>query len=251
MSADISASSAPPSPHNPEDRLLKVGGITPFTATDYPGKLAAVIFVQGCPWRCDYCHNPHLQLRTIDSPQPWTQVLALLKRRVGLIDGVVFCGGEPTTDPGLHDAILEVRELGFAVGLHTAGAYPKRLASVLPLLDWIGFDIKAPFAQYDRITGVADSGRHARLALEAILASGVDYECRTTIHPALLPEAVIIEMAEMLAHMGVRNYALQVFRAQGCRDNLLNAVGTAGYPSEAVVERVKGLFSGFVLRRGE
>lgn len=57
---------------------LKVGGITPFSATDYPGKLALVVFVQGCPWRCGYCHNPHLQTRTDDSPLAWADVLALL-----------------------------------------------------------------------------------------------------------------------------------------------------------------------------
>src|SRR2546425_1022480 len=84
-------------------RWPKVGGVTPFSATDYPGKLAAVIFIQGCPWRCGYCHNPHLQLRTGASLLRWPQVIDLLQRRVGLIDAVVFSGGEPTTDPALGD----------------------------------------------------------------------------------------------------------------------------------------------------
>ena len=82
---------------------LVIGGFVSFTATDYPGKLAAVVFCQGCPWRCGYCHNPHLQERTRDSPLSWSALLTGLERRVGLLDAVVFCGGEATMDPALGD----------------------------------------------------------------------------------------------------------------------------------------------------
>ena len=212
--------------------MLKIGGIVPFSATDYPDKLAAVIFVQGCPWRCGYCHNPHLQARQAESLLHWPRVLEMLGRRVGLIDGVVFSGGEPTIDPALVDAIADVRNLGFYVGLHTACIYPKNLAEILPSLDWVGCDVKAPFDRYERITGIKDSGIEARACVEAIVASGVDYECRTTLHPALLREDEIVELAEALAGMGIRNYALQQFRAQGCADASLNAAAAA-CPSEA------------------
>lgn len=229
-------------------RSLKVGGITPFTATDYPGKLAAVVFVQGCPWRCGYCHNPHLQPRLTHSPMPWSQVLELLRRRVGLIDAVVFSGGEPTVDPALADAIGAVRALGFEVGLHSAGTYPKRLAEILPLLDWVGLDIKAPFAHYKRITRIGASGEKALAAAEAILSSGVDYEFRTTIHPSLLSEADILALAQSLAQMGAQNYVLQVFRAQGSRDQALNAVAMAAYPGAELLRQVAQLFPSFNLR---
>src|SRR5690606_13375313 len=119
------------------------------------------IFVQGCPWRCGYCHNPHLQARTPHSPISWTDTLALLHRRQGLIDAVVFSGGEPTMDPGLADAMHETRALGFKIGLHSGGTHPERLTSVLPLIDWIGFDVKALFADYARVTQVAGSGASA------------------------------------------------------------------------------------------
>lgn len=105
-------------------RQLKVGGFTPFSATDYPGKLAAVVFVQGCPWRCGYCHNPHLQPRSEHSPLPWTQVLALLTQRLGLIDAVLFSGGEPTMDAALADAMREVRTLGLASACTPPGLTP-------------------------------------------------------------------------------------------------------------------------------
>lgn len=232
------------------ERLLKVGGVTAFTATDYPGQLAAVVFVQGCPWRCGYCHNPHLQARPPVGEMHWPAVLRKLERRVGLVDAVVFSGGEPTMDPALPDAIAEVKALGFKVGLHTACIYPKQLAAVLPLVDWVGFDIKAPFARYERITGVADSGVQARACAEAIVASGVAYECRTTIHPSLLSEAEVLELAATVAGLGVDNYALQMFRPIGCTDSALNAIATAGYPGEDALARIASQFARFTLRRG-
>lgn len=231
-------------------RSLKVGGITPFTATDYPGKLAAVVFVQGCAWQCGYCHNPHLQLRLKQSPLQWSRVLGLLEKRVGLIDAVVFSGGEPTLDPALPDAIADVRKLGFEVGLHSGGIYPKQLKAVLPLLDWIALDIKAPFDRYERVTGVADSGQSAHASAEAVLESGIPHEFRTTVHQALLSEADVTDLAQTLAGMGVQNYALQSFRMQGCRNKELKAVPGAGVLSDALVHRVSGLFRDFTVHNG-
>jgi pyruvate formate lyase activating enzyme len=233
MSAGISASSRPGLPADAATasapRLLKVGGVTPFTATDYPGKLAAVVFVQGCPW---------------------SRILALLERRIGLIDAVVFSGGEPTMDPALADAIADVRALGFGVGLHSGGIYPKRLAEILPLVDWIGLDIKAPFDQrYDRVTGVAGSAAQALESAQAVIASKASCEFRTTIHPSLLSEDDILELATGLAAMGVTNYVLQLFRAQGCDSDALKDVSVAGYPGSEVIERVAALFPHFTLRR--
>lgn len=232
-----------------DGRPLKVGGYTPFSTTDYPGHLSAVVFVQGCPWRCGYCHNPHLQQRTRASPLSWGALLAGLERRVGLLDAVVFCGGEATMDPALGDAIAQVRALGFKVGLETACIYPDRLKTLLPALDWVGFDVKAPFARYAEITGVAGSGEPARESVEEILASGVDYECRTTVHPAQLPPATLIELAATLAGMGVNNYALQEFRATGCADEALVAAAVAGYPGEDTLARIAPMFARFAMRR--
>jgi pyruvate formate lyase activating enzyme len=248
MNAAISRSGAWPRHAEMEARLLKVGGLTPFSATDLPGSLSAVVFVQGCPWRCRYCHNPHLQARTAASPIDWADVLALLERRVGLVDAVVFSGGEPTMDPALESAIAQVRQLGFRIGMHTACIYPQRLAQVLPLLDWIGFDVKAPFGNYDKITRVTDSGAQVRACTELIVASGIAHDCRTTIHPSLLAEHEILELARTLSGIGVRNYSLQQFRATGCSDRALNAVASKAYPSAATVSKLARLFPQFTLR---
>lgn len=226
---------------------LRVGGIVPFTATDFPGRFAAAVFVQGCPWRCGYCHNPHLQPRRRGA-HAWADLIALLERRAGLLDGVVFSGGEPTIDPALPDAIAEVRSLGLAVGLHTACIYPRRLATVLPMLDWVGFDIKAPFANYEKVTGVPGSGEPARQCMEMIIASGVAHECRTTLHPALVSEHEVEQLAGALAEAGVRNYALQMFRAQGCGNGALAASAASGYVSAMALARVAARFEQFTLR---
>ena len=233
----------------PSTKPLKVGGITPFSATDYPGQLAAVVFVQGCPWRCGYCHNPHLQSRTRDSPLAWAQVLALLQRRVGLIDAVVFSGGEPTIDRALGNAMREVRALGFGVGLHTAGMYPRRLQEVLPLVDWVGMDIKATQQGYDAITRTADSAKTVWASAKLLVASGVAHEFRTTVHPGLHTPSEILALAQTLSAMGVRNYVLQVFRSTGCKDDDLNVISTEKFPSADLIENMSALFESFVLRR--
>lgn len=229
---------------------LRVGGLTAFTATDFPGKLAAAVFIQGCPWRCGYCHNPHLQLRQ-RAPLSWADVMALLVRRAGLLDGVVFSGGEPTMDPALPFAMAAARQMGLAVGLHTACIYPRQLKEVLPMVDWVGFDIKAPFEAYPRVTGVFDSGTPARACMEMIIESGVAHECRTTLHPDLLSEGEVETLAATLAAAGVRNYAIQTFRAQGCADAGLNAAAgavTGAVMGDAALRRIAARFEQFIFR---
>ena len=159
--------------------MLRVGGLTRLSATDYPGKLAAVVFCQGCAWRCGYCHNPELQPVHGRQEIPWADVLAFLERRRGLLDAVVFSGGEPTLQPGLAAAMREVKAMGFLVGLHTAGIVPRRLAEVLPLLDWVAMDAKARFEEHERVTRVRGSARRARQSLDLIVASGVARELHT------------------------------------------------------------------------
>jgi pyruvate formate lyase activating enzyme len=166
----------------------RVGGLAPLTTIDFPGRLAAVVFFQGCPWRCVYCHNPHLIPANAPPALAWEDALAFLERRRGLLDGVVFSGGEPTLQAALPEAMREVRALGFQVALHTAGMYPERLAAVLPLVDWVGLDIKAPRAAYPRITGAPCAGDAVFESLSLILAAGVEHELRCTWPP---PAAVL------------------------------------------------------------
>lgn len=222
--------------------MLRVGGLTPLSTTDWPDRLVAVVFCQGCPWRCGYCHNPGLLPARSGDEISWEAVLTFLRRRQGLLDGVVFSGGEPTAQSGLAEAIRDVRALGFQVGLHTGGAYPRRLTEVLPLLDWVGFDVKAAFDDYARITRVATSGEAARASLDALLASGVEHEIRTTVHPALHSDAEIVSLARALAARGVRQHVVQAFRREGCTDAELNREAARARPWGALETEGAGLF---------
>jgi pyruvate formate lyase activating enzyme len=206
-------------------RSLRVGGLVPFTSVDYPGRLSAVVFCQGCPWRCRYCHNTHLQPFG-PGLMEWADIEAFLADRRGFLDAVVFSGGEPTAQSGLARAVATVKAMGFLVGLHTAGLNPPRFRRVLPWVDWVGFDVKAPFdARYDAITGRAGSGRAALASLRHLLASGVACQLRTTIHPRLLSEADREELQEQLKALGAEPTLWQTFRATGCRDESLTTAG--------------------------
>ena len=234
------------------DGALRVGGFTPLSLSDWPGQLAAVVFCQGCPWRCGYCHNPHLIPPRAATSLEWRDVFSFLERRRGLLDAVVFSGGEPLLQAGIGRALAAVKALGFKLGLHTAGAYPRRLAALLPSLDWIAMDIKAPFARYAATTGVAGSGAPALESARLILASGVDYEFRTTVHPDLLPAAQLAALAGSLAQLGARHYALQEFRPQGCASHKLNAACTAPFLNEATLSgAIAPLFDSFCVRHSD
>ena len=178
---------------------------------------------------------------------PWRAVLDFLDRRQGLLDGVVFCGGEPTVDRNLGTAIETVRQRGFKVGLHTAGIYPDRLRALLPKLDWVGFDVKAPFADYAETTGARASGARAQESLNYLLASGVAYEVRTTRHPALLSSGKLRSMSASLRRQGVETFALQEFRADGCSDARLDSRPPP--LDDDAVSHLKQLFPTFILRR--
>lgn len=192
---------------------LKIGGLARMSGCDWPDRLVATIFCQGCGWRCPYCHNRHLL--PMDSRHgiiPWADVRAFLDSRRGLLDGVVFSGGEPTLQDGLLDAIRETRAMGFSIGLHTGGPHPERFAALLPLLDWVGLDIKAPFDEYERITGSPGSGACARESLALLLDSGVAFELRTTVHPALLDDVALTRLHADLAEFGLPGPKIQPYR---------------------------------------
>ncbi len=191
---------------------LRVGGMTPLTTVDYPGELAAVVFCQGCPWRCRYCHNGHLLPASAEGMIPWGEVRGFLESRRGLLDAVVFSGGEPTLQSALEAAMREVRSLGFKVGLHTAGIYPRRLRRLLSLLDWVGLDIKALPEDYPAITGVPGSGERAWESLHVLLRAQIPLEVRTTPLPGRDSPEDLRQLKERLASAGVHDHRVQTCR---------------------------------------
>jgi pyruvate formate lyase activating enzyme len=161
--------------------MLRVGGLTPLSASDYPDRLAAVVFCQGCGWRCTYCHNKHLIPSRGSNAIAWPPVVSFLERRRGLLDAVVFSGGEPTLQPSLPAAMRQVKALGYLIGLHTAGIVPRMLERVLPLVDWVGMDLKADLARHESVTRTPGSGERAKRSVELIKASGVACRFHTLI----------------------------------------------------------------------
>ena len=233
-------------PFNAQQPLV-VGGVTPFSTIDYPGELSAVVFCQGCPWRCGYCQNGHLLRRRALEPVPWDDVLNFLEQRRGLLGGVVFSGGEPTLQRGLAEAIHQIRALGFKVGLHTAGAYPRRLADLLVCLDWVALDIKAPLALYDSVTGIPGSGARAWQSAGSVIASGINHEFRTTVHPDILPPAALRQIVRELRALGAKRYRLQRCVLENCQEPMLR---TADHCCDlsSLGELIEGAFEDFSVR---
>ena len=205
---------------------VKIGGVNRLTTIDYPEHLAAVVFTQGCPWRCPYCHNwPLLDVNDEDAVK-WSSVLDILRRRKDFLDGVVFSGGEPTLWPELGCCLEEVVKMGFDVALHTNGAFPERLKNILKkgLVNWVAMDIKAPFEEYQDITGVPHSGEAARKSAGILLSSEVDVEFRTTVHPEMLSRKQVADIAETLYNLGAGKYVIQKCRTEYCRVPFMRAV---------------------------
>ncbi|KAA5841245.1 anaerobic ribonucleoside-triphosphate reductase activating protein [Pseudomonas chlororaphis] len=226
---------------------MRVGGMVPLTTLDYPGLLACVLFCQGCAWRCRYCHNPQLIPPRGSEELDWCRVLSFLQRRQDLLDAVVFSGGEPTLQDGLPAAMDEVRAMGFRIGLHSAGIKPAAFARAVAGADWVGFDIKALAEDGPMITGVPGSGKANWRSLELLLASGVDYECRTTVHWHLLQPARLLLLGQRLQALGVKRFAVQMVRTARMLDPQLPST-----PQQVLVpdlwQHLREMFPVFVLR---
>ncbi|MEB0042248.1 MULTISPECIES: anaerobic ribonucleoside-triphosphate reductase activating protein [unclassified Pseudomonas] len=206
--------------------------MVPLTTLDYPGQLSCVLFCQGCAWRCRYCHNPQLIPPRGSDEVDWPQVLAFLQRRQGLLDAVVFSGGEPTLQDALRGAMDEVRGMGFLVGLHSAGIKPAAFLKAVAGADWVGFDIKSLPEDCRAITQVEGSGEANWLSLEHLLASGVDYECRTTVHWHLFNPVRLLTLAQRLNARGVKRFAVQRVRTARMLDPQLPSVSAQAEEAE-------------------
>ena len=190
---------------------IEIAGMLPLSTIDYPGHLAAVIFTQGCQYKCNYCHNTVLQnMKTgnfsVDA------IMEFLDTRINLLDGVVITGGEPLIHTGLATLIERIKLKGFRIGLHTSGAFPTHLYHIAPACDWVGLDYKAPMYGYPKITGCGPSGDMTQLAIQALIDSHTEFEVRTTWHPDILSYADLCVMAEELLEWEIHDWTIQLFQ---------------------------------------
>jgi pyruvate formate lyase activating enzyme len=168
---------------------------------DFPGRLAAVLFLPGCPFRCGYCHNPELWNPNLPRLS-WTDLDAACRRfRDNWTDAAVITGGEPTLSPDLPDLVARLKRHGLAVKLDTNGSNPDLLASLLPSVDYVAMDIKCPPADYPRRTGFSDLPSLER-SIALVKTLGPRGEFRTTVLPAWHTPAAIQTMAEWVHSLG-------------------------------------------------
>ncbi|MCK9333194.1 MAG: anaerobic ribonucleoside-triphosphate reductase activating protein [Candidatus Cloacimonetes bacterium] len=192
---------------------MKIGGFQKFSLLDYPGEMSAIIFTQGCNFRCPYCHNPELVLPQIYSPIINTEkVLRFLYSRRRKLSAVVVTGGEPTLQEDLIAFLKILKAMRFKVKLDTNGAMPDVLAKVLyaKAADYIAMDIKAPLPLYKKLTRSDVDTNNIMRSMELIRLSGVDYEFRTTVAPEIIFGDDLLEIRKLLKE-GDRYYL------QACR----------------------------------
>lgn len=192
---------------------MKISGLQKTTLLDYPGHVAATVFLGGCNFRCPFCHNGDLLDGGGADPFSEEDVLAFLKKRAGLLEGVCITGGEPTLQEGLEEFILRVRELGLKVKLDTNGYRPKVLERLCrsSLLNYVAMDIKAGRENYGAAAGLPGIDMKRIEESVAFLLSGtVPYEFRTTVVKELHSDRDFEDIARWIR--GCRAYYLQSYR---------------------------------------
>ena len=193
---------------------MRIGGLQKFSLIDFPGKMAAVVFTQGCNFRCGYCHNPQLVLADrFQKLIPEEEVFDFLKRRQGTLEGVVVTGGEPTLQKALMPFLRRIKGFNFAVKLDTNGSHPLVLERIVKerLVDYIAMDVKAPLADYEKVAVAKVAAADIQKSIQLIVESGIPYEFRTTLIKALCPESKIPELFAAIPQ--ARRYILQPFIA--------------------------------------
>jgi len=204
---------------------FQLAGFEPFSTVDWPDKLVATVFAQGCPWKCTYCHNADMQPARVPGSVAWATVVSHLADRVGKLDGVVFSGGEPTRQEALIPAMQEAAALGFGVGMHSAGPYPRRLREALGYVDWLGLDIKAMPEGYEDITGMQGSGAKAWESLAIAIEWGGDLEVRLTVDPTTHTRDSVLSVVKRVRAMGGPTPVLQEARPDGTSEAYQHALG--------------------------
>ena len=193
---------------------MKIGGLNKFSLSDYSYHVAAVVFTQGCNFRCPFCHNG--SLIPGDVPERLLileeKVFEFLEDRSRQLDGVVVTGGEPTIQPDLPEFIHRIKAMGLLVKLDTNGSLPEVLRRLMEekLIDFIAMDIKAPMDIYDRLTGVQTPISRIKESIELIARSGVAHEFRTTVVKSLLSPQDLRSIQKLVPHKSRHHF--QKFR---------------------------------------
>lgn len=201
-----------------------IAGLEKLSLIDYPDHLSAIVFTQGCNFRCHYCYNPMLVWpKRADNGKygqegsPYISeesLLSFLRERQGKLNGVVITGGEPTLHKDLPSFIAKIKELDYDIKLDTNGTNPRLLKQLIrdKLLNYIAMDFKAPLSSYQEVVNVKLNFLNIEKSAKMIRESGLDYEFRTTVAPQLINKAKIEEMAKFLQKTD--KWFLQKFKSE-------------------------------------
>jgi pyruvate formate lyase activating enzyme len=231
--------------------VVSIGGLLPFTTVDYPGKLAAVVFLKGCPLRCAYCSNPHLLDEGL-GPYDDEKVLGWLKERIGKLEAVVFSGGESLMQVAeAVEYMRRVKDMGFFIGLHTNGFYPEILESSLDIIDWTGLDFKATEGVYEKLTKSKTAYKKMIESLDLLLRSNKDFEVRITADPRFVSKSDIIDIAALCADKGVKSFAVQKYNPhfEGESNKTKESDRDQFFTDKAFSDKINGLFETVVWRQ--
>jgi pyruvate formate lyase activating enzyme len=191
---------------------MKIGGLQKFSLIDYPGKICAIVFTQGCNFRCPYCHNPELVDPSGYGPVlSEAEVISFLEKRTGKLDAVSITGGEPTLQPDLESFLQIVKKMGYLTKLDTNGSNPGVIENLMKkrLVDFWAMDVKAPLDKYQRVAGVKVDPREIQKSIALIIADVTEHEFRTTVVRSLLDHDDLVEIAKLIK--GAKSFALQGF----------------------------------------
>ena len=188
---------------------MRIGGFIPFTLTDFPGRVAAIVFTQGCNFHCPYCHNQQLIPLSAYSGHNLSEEYTInqLKKHTDKLDGVVVSGGEPTIQEDLICFLYQIRSLGLEAKLDTNGSRPSVIEQLFAqhLLCYVAMDIKAPLVEYYKVAAEEEIGAEVSKSIDLIAHSGIEHEFRTTWDKSLLSSDDIDNM-RMLVPMGSSFY---------------------------------------------
>ena len=210
---------------------MRISGLQKLTLLDYPGTLACTVFTVGCNLRCPFCHNAALVLPDCAGELlEEEEILRILKKRQGVLEGVAITGGEPLLQGDIASFLGKLRELGYRIKLDTNGCFPEKLREIVTagLVDRVAMDIKNAPDRYGETVGLPGfSIASVTRSKDFLLEGRVEYEFRTTAVKGLHTEESIAEAARWIA--GAKEYYLQQFRDSG---NLLNGTGLCAFENE-------------------
>lgn len=193
---------------------MKICGLNKTTLLDFPGKVGASLFLDGCNFRCPFCHNRSLVLSPAQEPSiSMDEFTAFLKKRKGIIQGICVTGGEPTIHPELPELLNIIRSFGYAIKLDTNGTHPEMIRSLHQngLIDMVAMDVKSSKENYSLLSGLSHPDVHAiECSVDYLMNSGISYEFRTTVIKELHHKKDFLSIRDWLA--GAKAYFLQAYK---------------------------------------